>query len=191
MKIADIIAVSNIAACPSRFRQAMSVLLPLECSYEKDGVTIRMECVPGDSGGRTFAGLDEASHRNFPFDNPTPQAVVAAYEPEWNRLRSCEFPFPVGAALFIQGTNQGDERCEAMLQSAINDYGGKIEEDGIIGPATVRAAWSISADDLSRAFLAKSRARYRQIIAGTPRDEKFESGWLARIAAIESAFSLA
>jgi len=108
----------------------MSLLLPLECAFESDGVTISTENVAGDSGGRTFAGLDEASHPDFPYNDPTPQAVVAAYEKEWNKLRSCELPPPLWPALFIQATNQGDQRCETMLQEAINDYGGKIVVDG-------------------------------------------------------------
>lgn len=195
MTILDILSVCNIAACPGRFRQAMSILLPLECAFDPDHVTIRMENVPGDAGGLTFAGLDEATWRplGFPYQDPTPQAVVSAYETEWNRLRACELPNPLGAVLFVQGTNQGDERCEAMLQDAINDFNvpsGKIAVDGKIGPETVRAAWKISTLDLARAFLAKSKARYAAIIRRTPRDAKFEKGWMNRITAIERFFEL-
>ena len=190
MKISDILVVCNISACPARFRQAMSLLLPLECAFESDGVTICTENVAGDSGGRTFAGLDEASHPDFPYHDPTPQAVVAAYEKEWNRLRCCELPPPLGSALFIQATNQGDQRCETMLQEAVNDYGGKIVVDGMIGPGTIRAAWSISATDLTRAFLAKSRTRYRTIVQRSPLLGKFEAGWMNRVATIEKFYEL-
>jgi len=174
-----------------RFLEAMGVLLPLECSFEHDGVTIRMECVPGDTGGRTFAGIDESSHPDFPFDHPTPCAVLDTYQKEFDRLRSAELPRPVGEALFLQGTNQGDERCERMLQQTINLFNtpsGQIVADGIIGPNTVRAAWKINANDLARAFLAASRSRYREIRSS--RTEKFMAGWMNRITAIEQAYGL-
>lgn len=193
MTILDILSVANISACPGRFRQALSILLPLECAFASDGVTIRTENVAHDSGGRTFAGLDEASHPDFPYNDPTPRAVVNAYESEWNRLRACELPNPVGSALFIQGTNQGDQRCVGMLQQAINDFNppsGKIEVDGLIGAATVRAAWAISSLDLCRAFLAKSRARYAYIVMKAPGDEIFARGWMNRISEIEKFYEL-
>ena len=190
MKILDILTAANIAACPARFRQALSILLPLECEFEKDGQTIEIENVPGDSGGRTFAGIDESSNPTFPYAAPTAAAVVATYEKEWNHLRACELPHPVGVVLFVQGTNQGDETCQLMIQHAINDYGEKIEVDGRIGPTTIRAAWNISSEDLTRSFLAKSRARYASRIRKNPRLQKFEKVWSNRVAAIEKALSL-
>jgi lysozyme family protein len=195
MTINDILCVSNISACPARFRQALSILLPLECEFEHDGVTIRTENVQGDSGGRTFAGLDEATWAplGFPYDDPTPKAVVAAYEQEWNALRACELPHPVGSVLFIQGTNQGDHRSVAMLQAAINDFNpasGKISEDGIMGAATVRAGWGIDSRDLARSFLSKSRARYKQLVAQHPALLKFADGWMSRVVAIEKFYEL-
>lgn len=190
MRITDILTAANITACPARFRQALSILLPLECEFEKDGETIEIENVAGDSGGRTFAGIDESSNPTFPYHAPTPHAVVATYEKEWNHLRSCEFPHPVGVALFVQGTNQGARTCQLMIQNAINDFGGKLNVDGRIGPATIRAAWNINGEDLTRAFLAKSRSRYKHIITRWPRLKKFEKGWFNRLAAIEKALSL-
>lgn len=192
MTIPDIIADQSRPRIP-RFLQALAVLLPLECEFERDGVTIRMECVPGDSGGRTFAGLDEASHRNFPFDHPTPCAVLDTFQQEFDLLRCDELPRPVGEALFIQGTNQGDERCERMLQLAINRFNlpsGQIVPDGIIGVNTVRAAWRINPNDLTRAFLAASRSRYREIVAQSPSHDVFLTGWFHRITAIEQAYGL-
>jgi len=191
MKIQDILVSANISACPARFREALAILLPLECAFEHDGETIRMEEVPGDSGGRTFAGLDEATWGplGFPYDAPSPSAVVKCYECEWNRLRCCELTSTVGIALFIQATNQGDERCEMMLQHAINDYGGKVTVDGVIGPDTIRAAWKINSEDLARAFLAKSQARYKQILL-TGRDLRFGDGWMNRIALIAKTLDL-
>jgi len=192
MTIHDILADGTRPRLP-RFLQALAILLPLECAFERDGVTIRMECVPGDSGGRTFAGIDESSHPGFPFDHPTPCAVLDTYETEFDLLRSGELPRPVGEALFLQSTNQGDERCEKMLQQAINLFNtpsGQIVADGIIGANTVRAAWRINANDLTRAFLAASRSRYRDICANCPGDQKFASGWMNRITAIEQAYAL-
>jgi hypothetical protein len=191
MKIIDILTSANIAACPARFRQALSILLPLECEFAQDGETIEIENVPGDSGGRTFAGIDESSNPTFPYHAPTPHAVVATYEQEWNHLRACELPHPVGVALFVQGTNQGARPCQLMIQNAINDFGEKINVDGLLGPATIRAAWNINGEDLTRAFLAKSRARYTHIITNNPSLQKFKAGWLNRVAAIEKALSLA
>ena len=195
MKIQDILVSANIAACPGRFRQALAILLPLECAFEDDNATIRMENVPGDSGGRTFAGLDEATWGplGFAYEAPNPAAVVKCYECEWNRLRCCELPSTVGIALFIQATNQGDKRCETMLQEAVNDFtlpSKQITVDGVIGPATIKAAWPINSDDLTRAFLAKSKARYKQILA-SGRFDQFADGWMNRINHVTDKLGLA
>ena len=80
-----------------------------------------------------------------------------------------------------------------MLQQAINDYtlpSNQIKVDGFVGPNTIKASWKINPEDLTRAFLAKSRARYKDIVSRIPSDQKFFDGWINRISAIENSFGL-
>ena len=181
MTIADIIA--SAAGQSSEFRKGLATVLATECEFTHDGVTIRNENVAGDSGGLTFAGIDHASHPDFPFSDPQPFHVWQAYlDSYWRPLRCSEMPAPVALCLFVQGVNQGVGAASRMLQMALNDYGSHLTIDGQIGTRSLQAAWKVpDSDGLALAFLAKSRRRYLERVAERPDQEKFLNGWLARI----------
>lgn len=183
MTIADILSSANAANQTSAFRKALAITLYNECEFTHDGVTIRNEKVAGDSGGLTFAGLDQASHHDFNYENPKPFQVWQAYlDHYWRPLRCSELPYPVSLVLFVQGVNQGIDAVSKMLQEALNDYGSRLTVDGAIGQNSLMAAWKVpDSDGLAMAFLAKSRRRYLERVAERPDQEKFLHGWLARI----------
>jgi lysozyme family protein len=187
MTKADIIASALAANQNAAFRKALSFLIDWECEYRADGVTIRNEKVPGDAGGLTFAGIDQRSHPDFPYDNPKPSDVWLAYKDDyWTPLRCAEMPSPVALVIFVQGSNQGIGAAARMLQDALNDYGSRLTVDGIIGQNTLQASWKVpDSDGLAMAFLAKSRQRYLKRVAERPDQEKFLNGWLNRVAALK------
>lgn len=186
MTISDILA--SAAGQSAAFRRALSITLFNECEFTHDGVTIRNENVAGDAGGLTFAGIDHASHPDFPFANPLPFHVWQTYlDAYWRPLRCSELPVPVALVLFVQGVNQGVEAVARMLQEALNDYGSRLNVDGCVGQNTLMASWKVpDSDGLAMAFLAKSRRRYLERVAERPDQEKFLHGWLARIDHLKS-----
>jgi lysozyme family protein len=93
------------------------------------------ENVAGDSGGKTFAGIDQALHPHFPYSNPTPVDVVAEYRVDWNRVQAHSLPAPVEATVANFGVNMGTEPAVKLLQKALN-----VVVGGSIGPATLLAA---------------------------------------------------
>jgi lysozyme family protein len=188
MTIRDILG--DAASAPKadmRFVEALRVLLPLECEFLHDGITIRNECVAGDSGGKTFCGLDQESHSSFNYDNPSPEDVWKAYLPNWEKWYCSKLPPPVGEVLFVQAENQGN-RAIRLLQFACNDFGAGLIVDSQMGEATISACWKIPSLDLAKSFLAKSKARYSAIVAGNPSQAVFLHGWNNRIAALEKRF---
>ena len=188
MTIADII--SSAAAEPAVFRKGLASILRNECEYESDGVTIRCEEVPGDSGGLTFAGIDHSSHPDFDFTHPTPLSVWQTYrEHYFQPLRCAEFPTPLSVISFVQSVNQGVKEVAKLIQWALNDYGSRLVIDGKVGDQTLKAAW-VCPDSfgLAAAFLAKSKRHYAEIVSRIPRDAIFLKGWNNRIENLRSEF---
>ena len=187
MTKAEILASAMAAQTTAAFRRGLSFVLDAECEYLRDGVTIRNERVPGDSGGLTFAGIDQKSHPDFPYADPRPSDVWITYRDDyWSPLHCAELPSPVAFVLFAQGVNQGKGAASRMIQFALNDYGSHLTVDGVIGQKTLQSAWKVpDSEGLAMAFLSKSRQRYLKRVAERPDQEKFLNGWLARIEALK------
>jgi lysozyme family protein len=183
MSIDDILASATAANQTGAFRKGLRLVLENECEYESDGRTIRTEHDPDDSGGLTFAGLDHASHDDFPFDHPRPCDVWLTYKDQyWSPLSCSQMPSQVGLVVFVQGVNQGKSEAGILLQEALNDYGSRLIIDGAIGQRTLQAAWKVpDSTGLAMAFLAKSKRHYAELIADHPRLAKYRNGWNNRI----------
>lgn len=181
MTISDIIA--SCANQTGSFRKALRIVLLEECEFQHDGETIRLEKVPGDSGGLTFAGIDHSSHPEFPFDHSQPYHVWQTYlESYYRPLRCSEMPSAIGVLLFCQGVNQGVGTAARLLQFALNDYGCHLTVDGKIGEQTLKALWAQpDTTAVGMAFLAKSRKHYADIVEKNPSQQRFLMGWNIRI----------
>ena len=167
----------------SRFVQWLEFVLTWECEFEKDGVTIRIENVPGDSGGRTVCGIDEASHPKFPFNSWTAEDVVQAYlKDAWNFLSSLQFPVCEVVANFA--VNMGLGNAVRLLQEA-TEAQTTITIDGKLGPKTLGAANAVNPVRLAEDIESAADARYRRIAYAHPGDRKFLAGWLRRDAALD------
>jgi lysozyme family protein len=186
MTIKDIV---GAAAYDPRFAKWLEFELLHECEYVKGSKgpeelrTIRIENVPGDGGGPTFAGVDYSSHRGFPFSNPKPTDVIAAYRADWNACRANELKDPVGETVANFGVNRGNVTAAKLLQQALRHLpdGESIQVDGAIGPNTLRVANSAS-DPLKLALLIVSIAdvQYEALAKRAARYRQFLRGWLAR-----------
>lgn len=182
MTIKDILYHASEKQSP-RFVQWLEFILSWECAFEKDGITIRIEEVPGDSGGKTVCGIDEASHPNFPFNNWTAEDVVQAYlKDAWNLLSSLKFPVCEVVSNFA--VNLGLGNAVRLLQEA-TEAQNSITIDGKLGPKTISTANSINVFRLVEDIESAADARYRRIAYDHPIDRKFLAGWLARDAALD------
>ena len=171
---------------PVLFQIALSSVLDDECEYQADGLTIRWENVPGDSGGSTFAGLT-VSQDDVPSD-PTASFIAETYFSKYWKPFSA-LPAPLSQLAFSMGVNFGIYAAVRQIQLACNDYGSHLVVDGEIGNQTNSAAWKCpDATGLAMAFLAKCRSRYHAIVACKPSQNKFLNGWLSRVDHLQREF---
>jgi len=185
MTIKDILDCARASGQTERFTRWLAFVLSWEAVFEKDGVTLRNENVPGDSGGLTFCGIDKASHPHFPYDNPHPFDVVAAYLSDaWKPCHAEELGFPSGEVTANFAVNMGLEASILMLQFAIDEQS-HIVIDGALGPITIKTVQQLNNDKLAEDIEAVADAKYRRIAYLHPVDRKFLSGWLARDAALD------
>ena len=188
------------AAYGSRFQNWMGFQIDWEAVYSHGQIVT--ENVPGDNGGRTFCGIDEASSPAF-FHNPiTPDAVCEVYFSDyWQKVGSLPFPVKEVAANFA--VNMGLRAAAKMLQAALNqaaaqrfisalghglpDFFGQtyIAVDGQIGFATQDAAAKSNPHAVAEIINDEADERYRSIVRCSPGKRKFLAGWLNRDVALE------
>ena len=189
MKKQDILDAAQTLGKTPRFIAWISFVLDWEIQYAKDGVTIITENVAGDAGGRTFAGIDESSHPNFPYDNPTPEDVVLAYVTDaWKPCRADDLQFPVGEVVANFAVNLGLKRSVKLLQTAINQFpdgASSLVVDGALGDQTVSYANAEKPSLLAHTVDQEADETYRNIVVAHPNNKKFLNGWLNRDAALE------
>jgi lysozyme family protein len=134
----------------------------------------------GDLRGTKW-GISAAS---FPtLDIPTlPQRVAAAiYRAKyWDRLAGDALAPPIALISFDAGVNQGVGFAARTLQEAVG-----AGVDGVIGPATVRAAHRFDNDPMPVVIEIGARRALRYASLGTfPR---FGLGWMRRLMRVATA----
>jgi len=191
MTIADILSATNTAGYSSRFRRWLAFTLKWECECSADH-QIKLENVPGDSGGLTFAGLTERDDGITP--DVTPIWVGYTYrERYWIASQAEALPMAVGECVANYALNCGPTRAARFLQTALLDFGmgtlsrGGVTVDGILGPRSRACSWKVpSSRELAIAVISKGNAYYRGIATGER--EKFLQGWLNRSADLRATF---
>jgi len=185
MTVNDILNEARKSGQSEDFVRWLAFCLQWECEYEADGVTIRTENVPGDSGGKTFAGIDQASHPCFPYEKPHTFDVVCAYlQDGWKPMHASEIGFPAGPVAANFAVNMGVGAAVQLLQEAL-DAQTHVTIDGKLGPATLGAVRGVDIKRLAHDIDAAADARYRRIAQDHPTQRKFLKGWLARDATLE------
>lgn len=130
-----------------------------------------------DLDGDGFVSADEL--RRMPRER-----AVEIYEACFWRPLKCDWMFwPLSAAVFDAGVNQGRGPAVAMLQEALNaEMGVKLAVDGLIGPATLEQVCR-GTDEVLFRYLAKRAMRY----AATAGFDRWGEGWLKRLSRIAHA----
>ena len=150
-----------------------------ECVFEPghygDFAHVICENVPGDAGGLTKFGIDQASHPHIDIKAlDYSQASQIYHDDEWTRCRCDDLPDGYDIAVFDIAVNNGAGAAAVLLQRAV-----AVTIDGFIGPKTIAAANNAGASGLAT-LLSLRRDRYEAIVARNPGQSKFLKGWLDR-----------
>ncbi len=159
----------------------------------------RFSDVPGDLGGVTNFGISLRFLQSLPglvgdLDHDGAVNVsdikginigqaAALYEKyfwtpyQYDKLDSQE----LATRVFCATVNCGPQAPHTALQRAIRAVNGiYITDDGIIGPATIKAANSLNRDSIVPAFKAELANYYRALVVKNPSLANFLNGWLNR-----------
>lgn len=166
---------------------ALNFMLQHECTYESghegDLNYVTWEDVPGDSGGLTKWGIDQADHPHLDIKALTyTQAIQIYHDEEWTRCRCDDLPEGYDIATFDIAVNNGSGTAVKLLQQALNQAGDlnpPLAVDGFIGPATIAAANAGGPSGLRRLLILRQKLYYN-IVTSHPTDRKFLKGWTNR-----------
>lgn len=164
-----------------RFNKAVRFVLDHETVFKKghwgDYNYATWENVSGDKGGVTKYGIDQRSHPKLDIKNLTlDQAREIYFNDYWKKSRAEEMPEGYGEVLFDIRVNGGNG--PKMLQDALNQCGGNLAVDGILGPKSVAEMNKQGIKGL-KSFL-KARQRRYDNLARQPKLKKFLQGWTNR-----------
>ena len=144
----------------------------------------RLHKIAGDPGGSTKFGISQRAFPNTDVAGLTERkARMLARLHYWNPLQTDFLPAALRWQVFDTGFNAGVVRSAKLLQRSVNlcrqaqGLESFIDEDGMIGPATLDAVDRIDADRLALTFKAHRIGHYMALADRSPR---FIYGWLRR-----------
>ena len=131
-----------------------------------------------DPGGKTRYGVTEAVAREAGYrgdmrELPLDLAQRIYKDKYWDAMQAEALPVDVRYIVFDGAVNSGVTQSAKWLQRACG-----VKDDGIVGPATIRAANSLASDGLKRRILGQ-RLRFMATLPNWP---AFGRGWVNRIA---------
>jgi hypothetical protein len=129
-----------------------------------------------DSGGETKFGYAQNAHRDRVVRDMTLNDAIDGYKRQyWDAVRGDELHPMVASYTFDIACNSGPSRGIKILQEACG-----VEQDGAIGPATLRAANAIAPATLVENMRAIRCEFLRGIVRRKPDQARFLAGWLNR-----------
>jgi lysozyme family protein len=168
------------------FKTALKFVMDHECVFAKghygDYAYVIPENVPGDHGGLTKFGIDQASHPHINIRALDYQQAAQIYrDNEWTKCRCDDLPAGYDIALFDIAVNNGMGTAAKLLQKALNDAGAEppLTVDGFIGAKTVSTAQRIGERGIAYLLQARQQ-RYYDIAHRNTSQSKFLHGWLDR-----------
>ena len=157
----------------AEFDPAIRVVLRHEGGYSNN---------PRDKGGETNFGISKRSYPRLDIKSLTRAEARVIYRRDFWRpgrygsIRSQA----VATKAFDMAVNMGRKRAAKILQSAVNELGGRLKVDGVIGPRTLRAANSLPPRSLQKELRAQAALYYARLTLRKPDQQVFLKGWMRR-----------
>jgi len=141
---------------------------------------------PRDPGGETKFGISKRAYPGLDVAALTMGEAIEIYARDyWDHLRLDDVADAgVAAEIFDTAVNMGRAAAVVCLQEALNFLGEALDEDGDLGPQTLRACnWWCSKDALAlcKALNGFQFRRYVEITRAKPGMNVFSRGWMKRI----------
>jgi lysozyme family protein len=166
----------------ARFLRCVRLVLDVEAGWADH---------PADHGGPTMRGITERTfreaiargilpagtkHRDLTAD----QARLIFRKFYWEPARCDDFPAPLDLLLLDAYVNHRPGPAVQLLQRAL-----RVEDDGIIGPATIAGAMANPRPSLVVArYIVAREDFYEQIVRNEPSQAAFIRGWKNRLVVI-------
>ena len=133
---------------------------------------------PKDAGGLTNMGISQRAYPDEDIRGLTVERAKELYKRDyWDRYRTGDLPNRLRHIYVDMCINMGGGRAIKILQEACNSKNAtKIDIDGGIGPATIKAASSVEPFRL-RAYRVMF---YAELVMKKPEQERFWVGWFRR-----------
>ena len=143
--------------------------------------------IPGDRGGRTYAGISERSNPDWPgwillnqgSDSLHVKAAVhTTYKQKyWDPIRLDQVGSEqVAEMVFSAAVLSGPRTAIRLAQLAL-----EIPADGLIGPQTLKALNDVDAEVFVLRYAIVRIARFSQIVQKNKSQGKFFRGWVNRV----------
>ena len=133
---------------------------------------------PKDAGGLTNMGISQRAYPDEDIRGLTVERAKELYKRDyWDRYRTGDLPDRLRHIYVDMCINMGGGRAIKILQEACNSKNAtKIDVDGGIGPATIKAASNVEPFRL-RAYRVMF---YAELVMKKPEQERFWVGWFRR-----------
>ena len=157
----------------AEFIPAIRVVLRHEGGYSNN---------PRDRGGETNFGISKRSYPRLDIKSLTRAEAKAIYRRDFWRpgrfgsIRSQT----VATKAFDMAVNMGRKRAAKILQSAVNELGGRLKVDGVIGPRTLRGTNSLPPRKLLQKLRAQAALYYARLTLRKPEQKVFLKSWMRR-----------
>ena len=131
-----------------------------------------------DAGGLTNMGISQRAYPDEDIRGLTVERAKELYKRDyWDRFRTADLPDRIRHIYVDMCINMGGGRAIKILQEACNSKNAtKIDVDGGIGPATIKAASNLEPFRL-RAYRVMF---YAELVMKKPEQERFWVGWFRR-----------
>jgi lysozyme family protein len=134
-----------------------------------------------DPGGETKFGISKREYPELEIGSLRRDQAIEIYWREWwRRYGYGTLPSPVSAKMLDLAVNVGPRYAATCLQRALRACGTEVDEDGIIGLATLTAASGANQVALLAALRSEAAGHYRLLGVRNETNEKFLEGWLKR-----------
>lgn len=128
-----------------------------------------------DPGGETKYGICKRTYPMLDIRNLTEQDAIRIYRRDFWSFQYDRMPYVIAAKTFDMAVNMGAKQAAKLLQRAV-----EVDDDGVIGPATIKAVNAIDAGTLLDSITAEQIKYYNAVVKSRPPSSVFMAGWTHR-----------